>query len=164
MNQITARIRQLAIACWIVPLLCACATTYQPEAIDVLDTSAQIITKTSDDVTVSTTILSDSLAERLYGVDLGRVGLQAIWLRIENRTERTYWLLVSALDVNYYAPHEAAALFFGKLSEEDDKRASHRFHELGIDLKSTPGSVNEGYVLTPRVEDGLRRNFYENRV
>jgi hypothetical protein len=151
--RIISHFRNLIPVFWLIPLLCACAT-YQPEAVDVLDTPAEVFTKTSDDVTVSTTILSDSLAERLYGVDLAQMGLQAIWLHIENRSDHSYWLLVSALDANYYAPHEAAALFFGELSAEDEKRASLRFQELGIDLKSTPGSVNEGYVLTPRVEGG----------
>lgn len=154
MNRLTANFRNLITACWIVLLLSACATPYQPGAIDVQATPAEILTKSSHDVTVSTTILSDKLAQQLYGVNLGDVGLQAVWLRIENRSDHSYWLLVSALDPNYYAPHEAAALFFGDLSDEDEKRASHRFHELGIDLKSTPGSVNEGYVLTPRVEGG----------
>lgn len=153
MNRFNFSLRKLAIAVWIVLLLGACAT-YQPETVDVQDSPAEVMTKTSGDVTVSTTILSDSLAEQLYGVDLREVGLQAIWLRIENRSEHAFWLLVSALDANYYAPNEAAALFFGKLADEDEQRASHRFQELGIDLKSTPGSVNEGYVLTPRVEGG----------
>ena len=153
MNRITSNLRGLAISAWTVLLLGACAT-YQPESVDVQDSPAEVMTKTSDDVTVSTTILSDDQAEKLYGVDLREVGLQAIWLRIENRTEHALWLLVSALDANYYAPNEAAAMFFGQLSGEDEQRVSRRFQELGIDLKSTPGSVNEGYVLTPRVEGG----------
>lgn len=97
MNRNYVTFRELATACMAVLLLGACVATYQPQVVDVRNSPAEIMTKTTDDVTVSTTILSDSLAKQLYGVDLGEVGLQAVWLRIENQSEHALWLLVSAL-------------------------------------------------------------------
>jgi hypothetical protein len=87
-------------------------------------------------------------------VDLASVGLQAIWVQIDNRADHSHWLLVSALDPNYFAPNEAAALFEIALSEEDEKRASERFGDLAMPLKSPAGQVTEGYVLAPRHEGG----------
>ena len=97
---------------------------------------------------------SDELAGRRYGVDLAEFGLEAFWLRIENHTEHAYWLLVSALDANYFPPDEAAVLFHSGLDDEDERAVTSHFRELAIPLKSTPGTVNEGFVLAPRHEGG----------
>jgi hypothetical protein len=134
-------------------LLSACAT-FDPQPVDLLQAPGDIQSDTKHDISVSTTILSDEQASRLYGVGLGSVGLQAVWLRIENRTEHAHWLLVSALDANYYPPDEAAALFHPILSAKDEQAATNHFRSLAIPLKITPGSVKEGYVLVPRTEGG----------
>ncbi len=139
----------------LLPLLGSCATyAPQPLAPCVQECSSQVQTQAAHDMTVSARILSDDQARQLYGVDLATVGLQAIWLRIDNRSDHSYWLLVSALDPNYFAPNEAAALFDFGLSAQDEKRASQRFRELAMPLKSTRGEVTEGYVLAPRHEGG----------
>ena len=134
-------------------LLSACAT-FDPQAIDLAENPGTVLVDGREDVTVSTTILSDRQAERLYGVDLGGAGLQAIWLRIENRSDRAHWLLVSALDPNYFPPGEAAALFRAAYGEETERAIARRFDELAIPLKTPAGETSEGYVIAPRHEGG----------
>jgi hypothetical protein len=116
--------------------------------------SGNIHSRTSDGFTVATTLLPDEQARRLYGVNLADVGLQAIWLRIENRTDHSYWLLVSALDPNYFPPDEAAVLFYLGLGKEDEMRLTQHFRDLSIPLKTAPGQTTEGYLLAPRHEGG----------
>jgi hypothetical protein len=136
-------------------LLTACATlTFNPQPVDVGAGPGEIHTQTEHDITVSTTILSDEQALQQFGVDLADVGLQAIWLRIDNRTDHAHWLLVSALDANYFPPDEAAVLFHAGLSAEQEDAVTRHFRELAVPLKSPPGTVNEGYVLAPRHEGG----------
>ena len=139
--------------CLLLPLLSSCAA-YTPQPLAPCAGECETHTKSQNNVTVSTRILGDEQAERLYGVDLASVGLQAIWLQIDNRGDHSHWLLVSALDPNYFAPHEAAALFNIGLSQEDEARASQRFRDLAMPLKSPAGQVTEGYVLAPRHEGG----------
>ncbi|TXS92067.1 hypothetical protein FV139_15185 [Parahaliea maris] len=113
-----------------------------------------IRTQSKHGLTVSTTLLSDQQAASIYGVNLDDFGLQAIWLRIENRSDHSHWLLVAALDPDYFAPGEAAAMFQPQFAAKDDERINNQFHRLAMPLKSTAGSVNEGYVLAPRHEGG----------
>ncbi|MDA8752541.1 LssY C-terminal domain-containing protein [Halieaceae bacterium] len=113
-----------------------------------------IETKSSEQVTVSAAILADEQATALYGVDLASVGLQAIWLRIDNRSDHSHWLLVSALDANYFAPDEAAELFKGMFSDTQERRVTQRFRELAIPLHTSAGEIGEGYVLAPAHEGG----------
>jgi hypothetical protein len=134
-------------------LLSACAS-FEPQPVDVESGPGEIHSLTRDGITVSTTILSDEQALRLYGVDLADAGLQAIWLRVQNDTERAQWLLVSALDPNYFPPDEAAALFHPSLSEADEQAATRRFRDLAVPLKTAAGTASEGFVLAPRHEGG----------
>jgi len=139
--------------CILLGLLAACAS-YKPQPLETPVDRLDVHTESSDGLTVSTTILTDAQAERLYGVDLAGVGLQAIWLRLRNDTPHGYWLLVSRLDPNYFAPDEAAFLFHPALVESDERRATRHFRELAIPLKVPAGSTSEGYVLAPRHEGG----------
>ena len=134
-------------------LLAACAT-FDPQPVDVSAGPGEIHSASQHGVTVSTTLLSDAQAERLYGVNLSSAGLQAIWLRVENRTQRAQWLLVSALDPNYYPPGEAAALFRPAYGEPEEQAIARRFDELAMPLKTAAGTVSEGYVIAPRHEGG----------
>jgi hypothetical protein len=135
-------------------LTAACSTTFSPQPVDVRSGPGEVQSRSESDVTVSTTILSDAQAAQLYGVDLADFGLQAIWLRIENLSDHAHWLLVSALDPNYFPPDEAAVLFHAGLENEEERAVTQHFRELAIPLKSEAGSVNEGFVLAPRHEGG----------
>ncbi|MEE4146061.1 MAG: LssY C-terminal domain-containing protein [Halieaceae bacterium] len=137
----------------ILPVLGACSS-FAPQAVEPCADDCPVYTQSKHDITVSTNILSDEQAERLYGVDLASVGLQAVWLRIENNSDHSHWFLVSAMDPNYFAPDEAAALFDLGLSDEDEARAREHFRDLSIPLKTVAGAVTEGYVLAPRHEGG----------
>jgi hypothetical protein len=143
----------MLVLCLLLPLLCGCVA-YAPQPLEPCTDECETYSKSRYDVTVSVRILDDEQAERLYGVDLASVGLQAIWLRIDNRADHSHWLLVAALDPDYFAPHEAAALFGIGLSKKDEVRASERFGDLAMPLKSPAGQVTEGYVLAPRSEGG----------
>ncbi len=148
---------KVRVHAWLVAglslLLVAC-TSFKPEPLQTWPDPARIQTQSERGATVSAAILSDEEAERLYGVDLSAVGLQAIWLRVENRSEHGRWLMVSALDPNYFAPDEAAVLFYPVLVGEDEERLTLHFRELAIPLKTGSGEVTEGYVLAPRHEGG----------
>jgi hypothetical protein len=135
-------------------MLAGCAASFDPQPVDIRSGPGEIQSHTEQNITVSTTILSDELASRHYGVDLADFGLQAIWLRIENRSQHAHWLLVSALDADYFPPDEAAVLFHPGLAKEEEQAVTRHFRELAIPLKSNPGGVTEGFVLAPRHEGG----------
>lgn len=139
----------LLLALW----LAGCAS-FSPEPLPEWPAPQSIRTQDQSGVTVSAGILSDAQARSLYGVNLANAGLQAIWLRIENRSPHGYWLLVSALDADYYAPDEAAALFQPILGSADDERITAHFRALAVPLKTRAGETSEGFVLAPRHEGG----------
>jgi hypothetical protein len=154
MNRRLAKSTASGFALCLLLLTAACSTTFSPQPVDVLSGPGEVHTHSESGISVSTTILSDEQAGQLYGVELADFGLQAIWLRIENLSDHAHWLLVSALDPNYFPPDEAAVLFHSGLDSEDERAVTQHFRELAIPLKSPAGSVNEGFVLAPRHEGG----------
>jgi hypothetical protein len=71
----------------------------------------RIQTKTVDGITVSACLLPDEEARQRYGVNLAKKGLQAVWLRVANKTPDENWLLTAHLDSDYFTADEAAYLF-----------------------------------------------------
>ncbi|GGO87001.1 hypothetical protein GCM10011348_39170 [Marinobacterium nitratireducens] len=59
-------------------------------------------------VRVETAVLSRAESRRVFGVDLGLSQIQPVWISIENRDPHPYWLISSALDPEYFSPHEVA--------------------------------------------------------
>jgi len=144
---------RLAAVMGLLFLLASCAS-FRPEPLPSWPDPLAIQSQTKGGVTVSAGILTDAQGEKLFGADLADVGLQAIWIRIENRSTHGYWLLVSALDPNYFAPDEAAVLFHPRLTGDDEGRITQHFRDLAIPLKTAAGQRTEGYVLAPRREGG----------
>ena len=139
------------LICAVVVAGCA---SFEPKPLDGWPDPARTQTAEKEQVRVSAGILGDEHAQQVFGVNLADVGLQAIWLRIDNRSERDWWLLVSALDPRYYSPDEAAVLFHPIMSNENDIRVTEHFRRLSMPLKTSEGEVSEGYILAPRHEGG----------
>lgn len=134
-------------------ILSGCSS-FDPRPLENWPDAEMVQTESQAGLTVSTAILPDDQAEALFGVDLADVGLHAIWLRIDNASQKDYWLLVAALDPNYFAPDEAAALHYIHLSGPDEERITRHFRQLAVPLRTEAGQVSEGYVLAPRHEGG----------
>ncbi len=126
---------------------------------------------------VSVAVLDARQSEQLFGVPLTRRGIQAVYLKIENRSPGLLRLQLVKIDPNYFTPLEAAAanhfsiarrltafgligfLFFFQLlllvpfKLISAYRANHRmddfFRAQGFRLRPLePGETREGIVFT----------------
>lgn len=148
--------RELSVL--VVLFAVAGCASFEPHSLADWPDSDVVLTQTQRDVTVSAGMLTDDQAAQLYGVDLSDIGLQAIWLEIKNNSDKDYWLMVAALDPDYFAPDEAAALLTFRLSDDDDDRLIARVRELAMPLRTEAGQVSSGYVLAPAHEGGRYLN------
>jgi LssY C-terminus len=83
-------------------------TPYRPEPeLRTYESRAQSQENANAKVTVA--VLDAIEASRLFGVPLARRGIQPVYLRIENRSDRLMRLQLVRIDPNYYTPLEAAA-------------------------------------------------------
>jgi hypothetical protein len=125
---------------------------------------------------VTVAVADAAESQRLFGVHLARRGLQPVYLRIQNHSDKHLRLHLVSIDPNYYTPLEAAALNHFSISKRlsgfgfaawllwpllplipfklvTAYRANHRmddcFQSQAFHLRPIPpGGTSEGFVVT----------------
>ena len=136
--------------------LTACATTtpYAPKRLITPDELSGVQIKTVDDVSVSVAILSDDEARAHFGADLGKQGLQALWLSVRNGLPGRLWFIRNILDRDFYSADEAAILMRSEVAEPAFDALRQNFRDESIRVLMMPGTITEGFVFLPRKEGG----------
>lgn len=146
---------RLVLAAVAVLGLGACAgTPFAPEPLSDPGQLENLQTRTRDDITVSTAVLNDDEARRQFGVDLEAGGVQALWVRVRNGTDRRYWFIRNEVDPDLYSADEAAFLARGDVRGEDYEALQQYFRDQSIRVLMEPGHVTQGFLFLPREEGG----------
>jgi len=153
--------------CWLLLavslLLAGCASAPTPPADGVSESSApgegspepdealpldlgRIQSLEQEGVTVQVAIPTDDEAARYFGMSFARLGIQPIWLRIENNSDVDYWLLPVAIDPDYYSADEVALITGKKLKERDREANAEKFRANALPFFSRAGTTHEGYI------------------
>jgi LssY C-terminus len=111
--------------------------------------------RTDQDVQVSVAVLSDRESEALYGARLARKSIQPVWIKVENRGDRAYWLLSPGLDPNFFPASEAAEAIALDDPGADLDALDRRFRELAFKNPVLPGATASGFVLT-NLHEGVK--------
>jgi hypothetical protein len=108
--------------------------------------------RTEDGVRVSTSVLSALESLSVYGVPLAAKNIQPVWIEVENRDDRAYWLMSPGLDPHFFPATEAADVFAWKGQEG---AVEQRFGELAFQNPVPPGATVSGFVLT-NLDEGVK--------
>jgi hypothetical protein len=132
---------------YLAPLL-ANRATFDPKPMESIPFRQRLLTQEKDGVTVSTTVLSSEESKGVFGLDLGKRNVQAVWVRIENRSDIPYLFMAHGVDPNYFSALEVAymhhsVLGFGRNARIDDYFGRLRFREL-----ISPNGSSEGFIFT----------------
>jgi hypothetical protein len=108
--------------------------------------------RTEDGLRVSTSVLSALESLLVYGVPLAAKNIQPVWIEVENRDDRAYWLMSPGLDPHFFPATEAADVFAFKGQE---RGVEQRFRELAFRNPVPPGATVSGFVLT-NLDEGVK--------
>ena len=72
-------------------------------------------------------------ARAIFGVDLEEKGVQPLWLEISNGGQRSFAFLPTGVDLEYFAPLEAAHLFKSGLSDDGYAALADHFAAISFD-------------------------------
>lgn len=145
--------RVLAIAV-VATALVGCASAPARYADTQSDYRQRAMTRTDGGVRVSAAVLSAEESERVYGVPLSEKMIQPIWIEVENRDDRAYFLLSPGLDPNFFPASEAAEAFTSADVQGQEDELARRFRLLGFRNPVPPGTTTSGFVLTHLDEGG----------
>jgi len=127
--------------------LSACAT-FKPGSLDQLTIRDRAVTLEKDGLRVSTAVLSRTEAKQLFGANLHKRGVQPVWLEIENKTDKPFWLMLHGIDPNYFSAHEVAYMNHIAFSGKANKEMDNFFADMGINPGIKPGDTQSGFAFS----------------
>ena len=110
-------------------------------------------TKTQDNVTVTVAVLNHEESRALFGVDLSLRFIQAIWVEIINNDDHPYWMVNSAIDPDYFSPHEVAYSHRVWLNAGYNKKLESHFSKISFHNPIPPNSTHSGFIFVNLDED-----------
>ena len=120
-----------------------------------LDYKSRAATRTEGGVRVSTAVLSADESATVYGVPLATRSIQPVWIEVENREDRAYYLLSPGLDPNFFPASEASEAVASGKSPDRRMELDRRFRELAFRNPVLPGATTSGFVLT-NLDEGFK--------
>ncbi len=149
----------------------ACATFKKPSSINETPIKARATTKEGTGIRVSAAVLGDEEARQIFGIDLARKKIQAVWVEVENNTDRPLILMPTAIDLEYFAPLEVAFAYHKTFAGKSNAALDEHLLNLNFPTRDLilPGSRASGYIFTNWSEgmmvidvDLVGRNFTQN--
>ncbi len=138
--------RILQVAALFAVILAGCASPQQSTTSQT-DYKSRAVTRTDGGLRVAAAALSAEESAAVYGAPLATRRIQPVWIEVENREDRAYYLLSPGLDPHFYPASEAAEA----MAQGDPDRLAdldRRFRGLAFRNPVPPGATVSGFVLT----------------
>jgi len=146
------KMRSIIVGCLVgfALFMNACATFKKPASINEIPVFERALTQEKGGIGVSVAVVGDEEARQMFGIDLARKNIQAIWVEIENNTTHPIILLPTAIDPEYFAPLEVAYAYHKTFAAEANTALNEHLLSLNFPIRSpiTPGSRSSGYIFT----------------
>jgi len=133
---------------------CATKSSFAPVRLIPPDQLTGVQTQTSNNVTVSVAILTDEQARTHFGADLGKNGLQALWMKVRNGRNGRLWFIQNTLDPDLYTADEAAIMLQDHLPKDEYQNLHQHLRDESIRVAMEEHTITEGFVFLPRREGG----------
>jgi hypothetical protein len=124
----------------------ACAS-FKPVPLEELTFRERAEGEGKNGLRVAVSVLNREESRQAFGVNLEKRGIQPVWVEIENRTDKSFWFMMSGLDPNYFSAHEAAYMNHYFMGGSTNARMDAYFSDLGIEQLVGPGKTESGFVF-----------------
>ena len=137
-----------AILCLLYLVLGGCASWQQPDEFDVSMLQARAESETVNDVRLSAVVLSSRESQQMFGADVNSIGVQPVWIEIDNNTNQSLWLLRSGTDPDLFSPLEVAWSFHKSFASETNARLDAHFDAMTFQNPIAPRETKSGILFT----------------
>jgi len=124
-------------------------TLKKPAATSEAPIQERALTKKNNGIRTSAAVVGDKEAEEIFGIDLAKKKIQAVWLEIENNADRPILLLPTSIDPEYFAPLEVSFAYHKSFSKDENAALDQHLLTLNFPIRSriVPGSTASGYIF-----------------
>jgi hypothetical protein len=135
---------------FLVLFMSACATFKKPANINEAAIFERTLTKEENRIWVSASVLGDGDGRQIFGIDLARKKIQAVWIEVENSIDRPIILLPTAIDPDYFAPLEVSFAYHKAFATDANAALDAHLLSLNFPIRNLiqPGSRASGYIFT----------------
>ncbi|MEE4600287.1 MAG: LssY C-terminal domain-containing protein, partial [Desulfobacteraceae bacterium] len=122
--------------------------TFKPRSVNEIKFRDRAQSKSDTEIRVSAAVPTAEETIELFNADLIRREIQPVWVKVENHSEHTYYLMSTATDPNYFSPLEAAYADSGGLSLSHRNDMEHYFRWMNFKNPILPHTAVSGFVFT----------------
>ena len=126
----------------------ATSTSFKPTSINEIRFRDRSQSKHDDDVRVTVAVPSAEENKALFSANLALKEIQPIWVKVENHSDQTYYLISAATDPNYFSPNETAFAVHGGLSRPEKTKMENYFRSMSFRNPILPHTAVSGFIFT----------------
>jgi hypothetical protein len=136
----------------IVIVLASCATLttspFNPRSINEVKFRDRLQSKYDQDVRVTTAVPSAEEAQAIFGKDLAQKDIQPVWVKVENHSNKTFYLVSITVDPNYFSPLEVSTTVHGGHTEAVQNEIEYYFRSMTFRNPILPNTAVSGFIFT----------------
>jgi len=143
----------LLAAITLMSLIIGCATaqvspTFSPRSMNEVRFRDRAQSEYDDELRVTVAVPTAEENKALFSANLALKEIQPIWVKVENHSDRSYYLLSAATDPNYFSPNETSFAVHGGLSQSDQKEMENYFRSMNFRNPILPNTAVSGFIFT----------------
>ena len=149
-----AIVKLAILTCLLLPaLLTGCTLlpsgeAFRPNVVNEVRFRDRVQSKYDDDVKISVAVPTAEETKSLFNEDLYGKEIQPVWVKVENHSDRSYYLLSAATDSNYFSPLEVAYAMTGRLSGDYRTDLADHLRALNFRNPILPNTAVSGFIFT----------------
>ena len=140
----TIALMSLIISCATGPV----STSFDPRSINEIRFRDRSQSEYDDEVRVTVAVPTAEENKTLFGANLALKEIQPVWIKVENHSDRTYYLLSVALDPNYFSPLETAFAVQGGRDRSARKEMQTYYRRMNFRNPILPNTAVSGFIFT----------------
>jgi hypothetical protein len=134
-------------------MLVGCTTfrspeSFKPVSINEVRFRDRAVSNFDSEVRVTTAVPTAEETQALFQADLIRREIQPVWVKVENHSEKTYYLISTATDPNYFSPLETAYAVSGGFSGPYLNEMAKYFRTVNFRNPILPQTAVSGFIFT----------------
>jgi hypothetical protein len=132
-----------------------CATTatqtpssFKPRSLNDIKFRDRSQSKYDDEVRVTVAVPTADENKALFSANLYLREIQPVWVKVENHSDRTYYLLSIPFDPNYFSPLETAYSVHGGLNQSARREMEKYYRRMNFRNPILPNTAVSGFIFT----------------
>jgi len=129
---------------------CATLTTtpFNPTSINEVKFRDRLQSKYDKDVRVTTAVPTAEEAKAIFVKNLAHKDIQPVWVKVENHSDKIFYLVSIAVDPNYFSPLEVSTTVHGGHSETVQNDIEYYFRSMTFRNPILPNTAVSGFIFT----------------